>query len=145
MFQGVHWKESKIAALLRKKTVQGKVLEYKDKLIGYVVYATTPRSFQILEFAIDPQYQRCKAGTFLILNLKSKMGKRGTIKVEVPGRNFAAQKFFSVNDFKARKVTANAFLDGDEGFLMVFESGIDDVFSGEIYTKNRLKKTSKSS
>jgi ribosomal-protein-alanine N-acetyltransferase len=92
------------------------VAEYRQRIVGFMIYELFKRKLHLLNFAVDPAFRRKKVGTQLMKRLIEKLSEqsRDTIALEVRERNLPAQMFFQCMGFWARSVLRNYYDDTDE-------------------------------
>lgn len=109
------WSEDNFIMALRSRNTIGMIAESSEKVLGFVIYDLLKEKLQLLNFAVAPQYHRCKVGTQLVDKLKLKLSPVFRKKIYLATResNLPAQLFFKSQGFRAYKVLDN-YYDNDE-------------------------------
>lgn len=124
------WTEEDFVRCLHRENCTGMVAEYKDQVIGFMIYKLHETRIHLLSLAVHPRWQRYGAGKQLIetlLNLEileqhfQKDHNFGTrfqyikhLILEVRETNLAAQLFFRECGFKATSVLRGHYRDTTE-------------------------------
>lgn len=97
------WTEEDFLKALRQRNCIGMVCEFKEKIVGFMIYSLHKHKLHILNFAVDPDHLREDIGTTMFKKLESKLSvnRRTMIALEVRETNLAAQLFFREMGFRA--------------------------------------------
>jgi ribosomal-protein-alanine N-acetyltransferase len=97
------WDEDTFLSALCRRNCIGMVAENQGRIAGFMVYELHKARLRLLNFAVDPAYQRNRVGTQLIGRLKEKLKAQGRREVvlEVRERNLPAQLFWKAQGFMA--------------------------------------------
>ena len=106
------WNREDFIQRLRCRRIIGLVLEYKDEVIGFIVYELQKPYLNILRLAVDQEAQRMGFGTDLINRLKSKLSheRRNRLSIYVEDTNLATQLFLRSNGFLATQIIGDEYL-----------------------------------
>lgn len=126
------WSEDHFTEYLRQRNCIGLVAEYSNEILGFVLYLLENGWFEILNFAVDPAFEREGIGTAMIAKLKGKaIGEgllapeyphRDTIRLNVGERNLDMQYFLAAQGFEARSVIRDHYDNGDDAFRFEWSS-----------------------
>jgi ribosomal-protein-alanine N-acetyltransferase len=117
------WSEENFIRCLRQRNCIGMVAEDRGRVLGYMIYEIHRDRIHVLNFAVNPSYQRFGVGTAMVEKLKSKLNpqRRRKILLEIREGNLGAQLFFREQGFKATKLLRDFYVDSDEdAYLMQF-------------------------
>lgn len=117
------WREEDFIRVLRQRNSIGKVIEYDDQVIGFVIYELHKNRLHILNIAVREDFRRRGAGSALIKKLIGKLHaqRRNRIMLEVRETNLSAQMFFREAGFRAISVLRDFYDDTTEdGYLMEY-------------------------
>lgn len=116
-YYGDVWTEGDYVRALRQRNCHGHVSEFDEKIIGFMIIELHKKRFDIVRFAVDPEYLHRNVGTQMIERLKKKLvsGRRKEIRILVRESSLLAQKFLRHCDFKAVKILRN-YCSTDNGF-----------------------------
>ena len=122
------WKQEDFIRCLRCRNCIGMVAVdcAKDRLgvvVGYMIYELHKQRLHILNFAVDPKYQRSGIGSAMVAKLTSKLNieRRNRIMLEVRETNVAAQLFFKSQGFRAISVLRDFYEDtSEDAYLMMY-------------------------
>ena len=99
----------------------GIVAEYKNKIIGYMIYELDKEDIHVVNIAVHPEFRRAGVGSQMIAKLLPKLGvKRKAIDLIISERNLALQLFLKENDFKAIEVL-HKYFGKDDAYVMNFQ------------------------
>lgn len=117
------WNEESFLAVLRKRNCIGMVAELGEKIVGFYIYELYKTKLRILNFAVLPEYHRCKIGSQLIDKLISKLSahRRTAITLETRESNLPAQLFFKSHGFKAIKIIHNYYDDDETAYRFKYK------------------------
>ena len=114
-----------IKALNRRDyTSIGIVAEYKNCVVGSMIYELHKTCIHISNLAVDPIYRRSGVGKQMLAEVlpKPSLRCRKRIFLEVRETNLVAQLFFFANGFHATGVTHHYYEDTPEdAYLMQYE------------------------
>ena len=111
------WTAKDIKGNLRQRNIIGQVVESPDGVVrGFMVYQLEHRKIEILNLAIDPEFQGRGLGRQLVEVLKDKLddGRRAEISLVIREKNVDGQLFFRSLGFRAVKTVDNFYRDVDE-------------------------------
>lgn len=117
------WCEEDFLYCLRERYCIGMVAEYNHRIMGFMICELHKAKIHILNFAVDPEFQRQTIGTQMIEKLVDKLTQqqRQEIVLEVRESNLRAQLFFKKMGFKAVLVLRNHYDDTNEdAYVMKF-------------------------
>lgn len=118
------WKEEDLLTLLRQRNCIGMVAEYRDKVVGFMVYELHPHYIDITRMCVSPTYMNTYVGSQMIQKLKGKLSshRRTALHVTVRETDLKVQQFLRSHKFVARQVIRNHFEDTNEdGYFMIYE------------------------
>ncbi len=110
------WFEEDFIRCLRQRNCIGMVAEHDERVVGFMIYELHKTRLHILNFAVNPEFQRCGAGSHMIAKLVSKLSfqRRTRVLLEVRETNLEAQLFFRNNGFRATSVLREYYDDTPE-------------------------------
>ena len=117
------WAWEDFLGCLRQRNCNGMVVEYNNRIIGFMVYELHKPRLHILHFAVKPDYRRQTVGQQMVDKLKDKpsVHRRKEITIEIRETNLAGQYFFHSQEFRAKTVLRGYYEDeGEDGYLMVY-------------------------
>lgn len=117
------WSEDDFLKVLRQRNVIGMVAEAGDKVVGFMLYELHRTHLRLLDFAVDPAWQRSGVGQQMIDKIKSKLSpcRRTRIVDHVRETNLDAQRFYRAMRFRAVKIERAAFDDtGEDAYVMEY-------------------------
>ncbi|MBN2577595.1 MAG: ribosomal protein S18-alanine N-acetyltransferase [Pirellulales bacterium] len=117
------WLEEDFIHSLRQRNCIGMVAEHDDRVVGFMIYELLKTRIHVLNFAVQPSFQRCGAGSQMLAKLAAKLStqRRTRIVLEVRETNLSAQLFFRANGFRAVSVLRNYYADTPEdAYLMQY-------------------------
>ncbi len=137
-----HWEESDFLCCLRRRNSIGFVAEWKNRVVGFMIYELHRPRLDLLTFAVDPLFRRQRVGSQMIQKLKNKLAqqRRDEIRLLIRETNLTGQLFFRNQGFIACRVARNVYENTDEaGYEMRF---LNDPKSKApfLYTNNRITK-----
>lgn len=116
------WSENDFFQTLQNRKVSAFVAEYREKIIGYLVFELRKKYINIFNLAVHPDYQRQGVATELVKNLKTRLlNERTKLKAEVADYNLDAHLFFKSQEFKAIKIVPQ-FFDDVDAYKFVFSA-----------------------
>lgn len=125
------WYEEDFIRYLRKRNCIGMVVEYKEQIVGFMIYELHKTTLNILNFAVMVGYRKRGVASAMADKLIGKLSpdRRRKIALEVRETNLPAQLFFKSKGFEATKVIKNAYEDTDEdSYIMEYNIGEDNGF-----------------
>ncbi len=126
------WQEEDFRNCLNQRNCIGMVAEHGDRLVGFMIYELHKSRIHVLNFAVEPEYQRRGVGTQMLAKLIGKLRsqRRSKIVLEVRETNLAAQLFFRENGFRAVAVLRGFYQDTPEdAYLMQYCYRSEDLDS----------------
>jgi ribosomal-protein-alanine N-acetyltransferase len=117
------WSESDFIRCLRNRNVIGQVAEWREQVLGFMVYELHKNRLHLLNFAVHPSSWHRGIGSDMVGKLKGKLGlgRRNRIMLEVRETNLPAQLFFKAMGFRAINVLRDFYEDTTEdAYLMQF-------------------------
>ena len=131
------WEEEDFLHYLRSRNTIAMVAEYKDKILGYMVYELHKNHLELHNLAVHTGFRHQDIGSQMVKKLIDKLSSNHRIRICVNIRetNLAAQLFFKSQGFVAVQVKRNFFVDsGEDSFVMEYSIAPDEDFQPE----NRL-------
>lgn len=125
------WDEEEFLAWLQKRTVVGMTLDdtEEDVTCGFMLYELNKHFIEILDLAVDPQWQRRGLATKSVERLYARLSdhRRSRLKVQVRESNLGAQLFLRSCGFMATEITRAGKNGCDEGgyTFELFTDGTD--------------------
>ena len=121
---GCELTEERYVSFLRRINSIGMVAEYRDKVVGFMVYELHKDRLDVLRLAVDSELQGCGIGSALIEKLISKLSidRRSEIVFHVRESNINGQKFLKRRHFVA-SVEREYFDDGADAYKFVYTYG----------------------
>lgn len=114
------WLVNDFLRVFDNRKVSAFTAEYREKVIGYLVFEIRKKYLSIINLAIHPDFQRQGVATELIKNLKTRLSEgRTKMKAEVADYNLDAHLFFKSQEFKAIKIVPQ-FFDGTDAYKFVY-------------------------
>jgi ribosomal-protein-alanine N-acetyltransferase len=100
-----------------------RVLEYRDRLVGYGGYWRIKNEAHLVTFAIHPSFRKKGLGTRLLeYLLKDAQDKSlDTITLEVRHSNMIAQRFYERSGFKKIAIRSHYYSDTDEDAIVYWK------------------------
>jgi [ribosomal protein S18]-alanine N-acetyltransferase len=123
------WSEEDFIRSLRQRNCMSWVVEYSDKVVGFMIYGLHKARFHILNFAVHPHYRRRGVGKQMVNKLIESLSYqyRTLILLEVRETNLDAQLFFRQIGFRAVSVLRD-----------FYEDTVEDAYLMEYNIKNRI-------
>lgn len=133
------WSSEDFTRCLRGRNVIGMVVEFEERVAGYMVYELHKARLHILNFAVRPDCQRHGVGSQMVNKLVSKLSsqRRTRIMLEIREGNLPAQVFFRSQGFRAVSVLRNFYEDTPEDAYLFQYRWQDDEQQSFIQT-NRI-------
>ncbi len=118
------WTEEDVLILLRQGNCIGMVVEYENKIIGFMLYELHKSKLRILSLVVHLEYQRQGIGSYMIQKLKDKLSqqRRKEIVLEVDETNLTALLFYKSLGFKANSILRNYYVNtGNDAYKMIYD------------------------
>lgn len=114
------WSEKDFIRCLMSSKISAFTAEYREKVIGFLIFEMRKKYLNIINLAVHPDFQRQGVATELMKNLKTRlMNERNKLKAEVADYNLDAHLFFKSQEFKAVKIIPK-FYDGVDAYKFVY-------------------------
>lgn len=120
------WCEDDFIRVLRCRNCIGMVVEYRERVVGFMIYELHRNRLHVLNFAVHPDFRRSGVGRALVRKLASKLSndRRNKIFLEVRETNLPAQKFFRECGFRAVSILRGFYEEtGEDGYQMQLRHG----------------------
>lgn len=117
------WSEEDFIRCLRQRNCIGMVAEYREQVVGFMIYELHKNRLHILNFAVHPDFRRTGVGQQMCRKLIGKLSsqRRNRIMLEVRETNLAAQLFFRDIGFRAISVLRDYYEDTiEDAYLMQY-------------------------
>jgi len=117
------WTKEDFLGCLRQRNCNGMVVEYNNRIVGFMLYELLKPRLHILRFAVKSDYRRQTVGQQMVDKLEDKCSaqQHNQIVLEVRETNLAGQYFFHSQEFRAKKVLRGYYADsGEDAYLMVY-------------------------
>ena len=103
------WSKEDFHSCLKQRNIVGMVADMPDGNIGsYMVYGLYPKHIEVVNFVVNPSYQRHGIGTIMMNELKDRLTpKRKSINLYVSEKNLVMHIFCKNNGLKAARVKKN--------------------------------------
>ena len=110
------WNKEDFVCNLRRRDCIGMVAEYKNYIVGFMIYELHRTTIRILNFAVHPAWRCRGVGSQMLAKLTAKLSlrRRKQIILEVRETNLSAQLFFRANEFRAISVLRGYYTDTPE-------------------------------
>lgn len=134
------WREEDFLRCLRTRNCNGMVAEYREKVLGFMIYELHKNKLHILNFAVHPDWRRVSIGTQMVERLISKLSSHRCprITLELRETNLHAQLFFRKQKFLSTGVLRAFYEDsGEDAIPMEYRHPMADE-AQENYSVNRL-------
>lgn len=139
------WSEDDFIRNLRQRNCIGMVaVNHHERVMGFMVYELHKNRLHILNFAVDPVFNRRGIGSAMIEKLRAKLHpeRRSRIMLEVRETNVAAQLFFKAQGFRAISVLRDFYDDtSEDAYLMQYRcqpTAVDPILGGMAGSVNRI-------
>jgi len=132
------WSEEDFVKVLRQRRSVGRVVEIDEKVAGYMIYNLNKNHFEILNFAVHPDYRRQGVAEKMINHLKDKLTieRRRSIFLKVADFNLDMQLFLRSQGMRAVGVKDNHYDDDSSAYTfryhMIAESPVNECL--DMYT-----------
>jgi ribosomal-protein-alanine N-acetyltransferase len=123
------WTEDDFLNHLRKRTAVGLVAEFRERVIGHLMYNLHEDHLSVPRMAVHPAFRRYGIGGVLLKKLITKVefsvesSKRKTIEITVPESCFGMHMLLKKNGFLAKNIVR----------------GEDEDYYEFVYTVNKEK------
>lgn len=118
------WSLEYFQRCLRQRNCIGRVAEYDERVVGFMVYELHKNRLHIWNLAIHPGEIRKGFGTSMVQKLIGNLNaRRSRITLPVGEKNMGAQLFFRALGFKAKCVLRQYYFDQD-AYLMEYSWGL---------------------
>lgn len=110
------WAEEDFISFLRQRNAIGMVADYRDRVVGYMVYEIHKSRLHLVNIAVHPGFRREGVGKAMLDKLSSKLSsqRRVLISLHVRETNLDAQLFFKSCGFFATTVVHDFYDDTSE-------------------------------
>ena len=107
------WDESNFSRCLRQRNCIGMVVDWGDRIIGYMVYELHKSRLHLLNFAVHPDCRRRGVGRAMVNKMIGKLSprRRSEITLEIIEDNLPGQLFFKSMGFTAEEINPNVWGD----------------------------------
>jgi len=133
------WSTKDFEIFLRKKDHIGLVLEYNDKLVGYMIYQCLHKGFRLISLAVSPRYRKKGFAKTLVQYLTKRVANQTDLIIEaqISDTKLEIHNFMKSLNFKATKVIKNYFGPDQDAYNFVFNEKNSD--SNTSTTKSIVK------
>lgn len=117
------WTDEDFLRCLKQRNCIGMVAEIGDSIGGFMIYELHKNRLHILDFAVQPAFQRQGIGQQMVSKLLGKLSshRRTKITLEIRESNLAAQLFFRKQGFRATRVLHAYFEDnGEDAYFLQY-------------------------
>lgn len=116
------WNEEDFQRFLQRRSVIGMVGDLPNKSVGaYMVYTLSSKNIEIINFAVNPLWQRQGFGTMMIGKLKDlSPAIKTSISMYVGDKNFPMHMFCKRNGFKAVRVERKYYFDCEDAYYFTY-------------------------
>lgn len=128
------WREEEFLAHLIQRNVIGMVAEYRDRVVGFVIYELHKNKLEILSFAVHPSYQKRKVGTAMMRRLRDKLNVpgRSLLVIRVRETSLPLCLFLKKQGFEALKVLRKWWEDsGEDAYLFQYRLNAKECQNGQ--------------
>lgn len=103
---GLQWQEHEFIRCLRQRNCIGMVAEWKEQVVGQMIYELHKNRLHIVNFGVDPDYRRRTVATQMIQKLQGKLSfaRRNRIMAGVPESMLEMQLFLKSCGFRAEHI-----------------------------------------
>lgn len=100
------WTEDDFVAATRDRSVICMVAEVGERVVAVMAYELRKRKIHLLNFAVHPEFRRCRVGSQMIATLIGKLSshRRTRITADVPEEALDLQLFLRSEGFEAVRV-----------------------------------------
>lgn len=120
------WSEDDVLGFLRGRNCIGMVAEWKEQVIGFMVYELHKSRLHVVKLSVHPDWRRKSVGMQLMERLKVKLSKcrRCKITADIRESNLPGHLFLKSQGFSAVRVDRSAFEDtGEDAYRFVYYLG----------------------
>ncbi len=119
------WTEKDFHRVLCNRNCVGRVVEHKERIVGFVIYELHKNRLHISSIAVHAAMQRKGVATALIREMHGKLAphRRKQITLEVRETNLDAQLFFRAMGFKAATLLKDFEENGEDAYLFILKCG----------------------
>ena len=135
------WTENDFLNCLRQRNCIGMVAEHNHEIVGFMIYELNKSRLKVLNFAVDPRFQRQSVGSQMVSRLVDKLSqqRRYEILLHVRESNLSAQLFFAHQGFRAVQVIRSYYEDtAEDAYLMLYQLMDEEGHLLPFVPKNRL-------
>ncbi|MGD0896793.1 MAG: ribosomal protein S18-alanine N-acetyltransferase [Thermoguttaceae bacterium] len=128
------WVDDDFIRCLRQRNCIGMVAEHDDRVVGFMIYELHKARIHVLNFCVDPAYQRRGVGSQMVARLIAKLSSQRRLRIvlEVRETNLPAQLFFRENGFRAISVLHGYYDDTPEdAYLMQYRYRAEKAATGD--------------
>ena len=120
------WSENDFVLTLQQKLMVGKVVEYREKVIGYCIYELRKKYLDVLNIAVHPDFRRQGVGSALMKDLKKQLkNDRKRIKLVAADYNLDAHLFYKSQDFRAIDIIKDYYIaENVDGYKFVYKQKV---------------------
>jgi [ribosomal protein S18]-alanine N-acetyltransferase len=118
------WTEEEFIAALRQRNCIGKVVEWEEEVVGFMLYELYKRSLRPISLAVRADFRLLGFGEALVMSLHGKLSiaRRRRIRTVIHETNLQGAQFFSACGFDAQCMVPQPFEGTDDnGISMVLE------------------------
>jgi len=118
------WHEEDFIRCFRQRNCIGMVAEYRERIVGFMVYELHKRRLHILNFAVHKSMRTRGVGRQMTEKLQSKLSakRRTQLTLEVPDENLGAHLFFQKLGFRGTSVLRNYCKENqNDAYLLQFD------------------------
>lgn len=129
------WSEEDFIRCLRQRNCIGRVAEYDERVVGFVVYELHKSRLHILDFSVHRVYRRLGVGSQMMAKLLRKLSQqnRDRILTEIRDTNLDAQLFLRSQGFCAISILPDFYADIDEDAYLMEYRYQQEVPAGTSY------------
>lgn len=111
-------------ATMRRPKVIGMVAEFKDEVLGYMLYELHADRIELLRMAVDPKVRRDTIGSAMLFKLvmKLRFRDRRVLVVRVPDANLGCHLFLRANGLRAVEVEREFYPDGSDAYVFEYRA-----------------------
>lgn len=108
---GLRWDEDTFIRHLRHRDTIGMVAEWQDQVVGQMICELHKNRLHIVNFGVDPEYQRRTVASQMIQKLQGKLSeqRRNRIVLDVPESMLGMQLFLKSCGFRADGVNEDEY------------------------------------
>jgi ribosomal-protein-alanine N-acetyltransferase len=123
------WREKDFLRSLQQRNCIGMVAEWREQIVGYMIYHLQKKSLELLNFAVRRDDWRLGIGKELMTKLKGKTApkRRHKLTMTIWDANINAHLFFKAMGFTAMDIVP--LINSHEGYLMEWDCHADQLSS----------------